>query len=80
MICQPNLNALHDGAPVLLGPQPDLLQVEVLVLPLDLGLGGHLGLDPLHVRLRPQLHLVLEGGLKFHLTFIWLRPSRTSIS
>ena len=68
MICQPNLNALHDGAPVLLGPQPDLLQVEVLVLPLDLGLGGHLGLDPLHVRLRPQLHLMLQCGLKFDLT------------
>ncbi len=45
---------------MLLGLEPDLLQVEILVLPLDLGPGGSLGFDSLGVSLGAQLHLVLQ--------------------
>ena len=52
-----SLDALHDGASILLGTKSDLLQVQVLVLPLHFGLRDGLSLDTLHVGLKDMKKL-----------------------
>merc|ERR1719347_1100294 len=56
-------DALHDCAPMLFSLQPDLFQVQVLVLPLDLCSRHGLCLYPLGVSLGPHLHLMFQGCL-----------------